>query len=120
MSSVLDRHVSPPPSGPREREVIAAFGEITTEAITAGRLEDLLALVGELTTGSDLFRRRWASRDVRLHRSGRKRLHHPVVGRLDLDVETMELPADPGLHLNVYTAPAGTATGPAAATRGTN
>ena len=34
-------------SGPREREVIAAFADITTEAITATRLEDLLALVGQ-------------------------------------------------------------------------
>lgn len=32
---------------PREREVIAAFADITTEAITATRLEDLLALVGQ-------------------------------------------------------------------------
>lgn len=72
--------------------------------------EELIALVGELSTRSDLFRQRWASQDVRLHRSGRKRLHHPVVGRLDLDVESMDLPTDPGLILNVYTAPAGTTT----------
>jgi hypothetical protein len=72
--------------------------------------EELIALVGELSTRSELFRQRWASQDVRLHRSGRKRLHHPVVGRLDLDVESMELPAEPGLLLTVYTAPAGTAT----------
>ncbi|HYQ64900.1 helix-turn-helix transcriptional regulator [Actinophytocola sp.] len=71
--------------------------------------EDLIALVGELSTRSELFRQRWASQDVRLHRSGAKRVHHPVVGRLDLDVESMELPAEPGLLLNVYTAPAGTA-----------
>ncbi|MGW4522155.1 helix-turn-helix domain-containing protein [Amycolatopsis sp. NPDC004378] len=70
--------------------------------------EALFALVGELSTRSELFRKRWASQDVRLHRSGRKRLHHPVVGRLDLDVESMDLPADPGLLLNVYTAPADT------------
>ncbi|OBF58903.1 transcriptional regulator [Mycobacterium sp. 852002-53434_SCH5985345] len=72
--------------------------------------EQLIALVGELSTRSDLFRQRWASQDVRLHRSGRKRLRHPIVGQLDLDVESLELPADPGLHLNVYTAPAGTPT----------
>ncbi|MFE5570780.1 helix-turn-helix transcriptional regulator [Amycolatopsis japonica] len=72
--------------------------------------EELIALVGELSTRSRLFRRRWASQDVQLHRSGRKRLHHPVVGRLDLDVESMELPAEPGLLLTVYTAPAGTTT----------
>jgi hypothetical protein len=71
--------------------------------------EALIALVGELSTRSELFRQRWASQDVRLHRSGHKRMHHPVVGRLDLDVESMELPADPGLLLTVYTAPAGTA-----------
>ncbi|ASF07534.1 putative MmyB family DNA-binding protein [Nocardia brasiliensis NBRC 14402] len=72
--------------------------------------EDLIALVGELSTCSELFRQRWASRDVRLRRSGRKRLHHPIVGRLDLDVESLELPAEPGLHLTIYTAPSGTPT----------
>ena len=72
--------------------------------------EELIALITELSTHSELFRRRWASQDVRHHRSGRKRVHHPEVGRLDLDVETMHLPAEPGLLLNVYTAPAGTPT----------
>lgn len=67
--------------------------------------EDLIALVGEMSTRSELFRQRWASQDVHLHRSGRKRLRHPVVGQLDLDFESMELPTDPGLQLNVYTAP---------------
>jgi transcriptional regulator with XRE-family HTH domain len=72
--------------------------------------EKLIALVGELSTRSELFRQRWASQDVRLRRSGRKRVRHPIVGRLDLDVESLALPAEPGLHLNVYTAPAGTPT----------
>jgi hypothetical protein len=71
--------------------------------------EELVALVGELSACSEVFRQGWASRDVQLHRSGRKRVNHPVVGRLDLDVESMELTADPGLLLNVYTAPAGSA-----------
>ena len=71
--------------------------------------EELIALIGELSTRSALFRQRWASQDVRFHRSGHKRLHHPVVGPLDLDVESMELSTDPGLLLSVYTAPAGTA-----------
>lgn len=42
------------------------------------------------------------------HRSGRKRLRHPAVGQLDLDFEAMELPSEPGLQLNIYTAAAGT------------
>ena len=66
--------------------------------------EELIALVGELSTRSELFRQRWASQDVRFHRSGRKRLRHPVVGQLDLDFEAMELPSEPGLQLNIYTA----------------
>jgi transcriptional regulator with XRE-family HTH domain len=70
--------------------------------------KEMIALIGELSTRSDLFRQHWASQDVRLRRSGRKRLHHPVVGRLDLDVESLELPAEPGLHFTVYTAAAGT------------
>ncbi|OBI34452.1 transcriptional regulator [Mycobacterium sp. E1386] len=72
--------------------------------------DELIALVGELSTCSELFRRRWASHDVRVLRSGRKRVHHPIVGRLDLDYESMELAAEPDLHLNVYTAAAGTPT----------
>lgn len=64
----------------------------------------LTALVGELSTRSEDFRRLWASHDVRLHRTGTKVFHHPVVGRLELDYEALELPADTGLRLNVYTA----------------
>lgn len=41
---------------------------------------------------------------------GEKRLRHPVVRLLDLDFEAMELPSEPGLQLNVYTAAAGTPT----------
>ncbi|NVN51138.1 helix-turn-helix transcriptional regulator [Mycolicibacterium hippocampi] len=72
--------------------------------------EDLIALVGELSTRSELFRKQWASQDVRFHRSGQKRLRHPAVGQLDLDFEAMPLPGDPGLQLNIYTAPANTPT----------
>ncbi|WP_029106294.1 helix-turn-helix transcriptional regulator [Mycobacterium sp. URHD0025] len=72
--------------------------------------EDLIALVGELSTRSELFRKQWASQDVRFHRSGRKRLRHPVVGQLDLDFEAMPIPSEPGLQLNIYTAAADTPT----------
>jgi hypothetical protein len=33
-------------------------------------------------------------------------MHHPVVGDLEVDFEAMEFPADPGLTMVVYTAPA--------------
>ena len=63
-------------------------------------------LVGELSTRSDAFRTRWAAHNVRFHRTGVKRIHHPVVGDLSLSYEAMELAADAGLTLSVYTAEA--------------
>jgi hypothetical protein len=44
---------------------------------------------------------------VRLHRTGRKPLRHPVVGELTLSFETVPRPADPGLALTMLSAPAG-------------
>lgn len=64
-------------------------------------------LVGELSTRSDEFRVRWAAHNVRFHRTGTKRIHHPVVGDLELSYETLELSADDGLSVAVFTAEAG-------------
>ncbi|MBX7450869.1 helix-turn-helix transcriptional regulator [Mycolicibacterium sp. 3033] len=82
--------------------------KLRMEASRTPHDEQLIALIGELSTGSETFRQQWASHDVRILRTGRKRLHHPVVGRLDLDYESMQLASEPEMHLNVYTAPAGT------------
>jgi transcriptional regulator with XRE-family HTH domain len=65
----------------------------------------LVELIGELSTRSEDFRTRWAAHNVGFHRTGHKKLHHPVVGDLDLNFEAMELPSQPGLTLLVYTAP---------------
>ncbi len=70
--------------------------------------KQLIELIGELSTRSEDFRARWAAHNVRFHRTGRKRLHHPVIGTLDLDFEAMEFPSQPGLTLLVYTAAAAT------------
>jgi transcriptional regulator with XRE-family HTH domain len=67
----------------------------------------LTDLVGELSTRSDEFRIRWAAHDVRLHRTGLKHIQHPVVGALRLSYEVMQLTADPGLTLVVYSAAQG-------------
>jgi transcriptional regulator with XRE-family HTH domain len=64
----------------------------------------LTDLVGELSTRSETFRSLWASHDVLFHQTGRKRLHHPVVGDLDLTYEAFDLSADPGLRMLVHTA----------------
>jgi transcriptional regulator with XRE-family HTH domain len=71
---------------------------------------ELSDLVGQLSTRSDDFRRRWAAHDVRIHTSGVKLLHHPVVGDLDLPYETVTLPADPRQSLLIYTAEPGSPT----------
>jgi hypothetical protein len=68
----------------------------------------LTELVGELSTRSDEFRTRWAAHNVLLHRTGVKHFQHPVVGRLDLDFESLTLSADPGLTLIACSAEPGT------------
>jgi transcriptional regulator with XRE-family HTH domain len=67
----------------------------------------LTDLIGELSTRSDEFRVRWAAHNVKFHRTGTKRFHHPLVGDLTLTFEALELAADPGQRLNIYTAEPG-------------
>jgi transcriptional regulator with XRE-family HTH domain len=103
------------PAGP---DFFVDHARIAEDCAAALRLEagrnphdkDLITLVGELSTRSELFRRHWASQNVKFHRSGRKRLRHPDVGELDLNFEAMELPSEPGLRINVYTADPNTPT----------
>jgi hypothetical protein len=64
-------------------------------------------LIGILSTRSEEFRQEWARHDVRQHRSGTKRLRHPLVGDLTLEYEVLELPADPGLTLVTYSSAPG-------------
>ncbi len=69
----------------------------------------LTELIGELSTRSEEFRVRWARHNVSEHRTGRKHAHHPVVGDLELSYEALDLPADPGQTILVYTAEPDTA-----------
>ena len=71
--------------------------------------QGLTNLVGELSTRSEEFRTRWAAHNVRLHRTGFKEIHHPVVGDLRLSFDAMDLPADSGLSVVVYSAEPGSA-----------
>ncbi|MHB1837036.1 MAG: helix-turn-helix transcriptional regulator, partial [Solirubrobacteraceae bacterium] len=77
---------------------------------TAGRNpydRALSDLVGELSTRSDAFRTWWAAHNVRYHQTGTKRLHHPVVGDLELDYEVMQIAADTELRPAIFTAEPG-------------
>lgn len=61
-------------------------------------------LVGELSTRSPDFRRRWSTHDVRLHGAGTKQFHHQVVGDLELAYESVDMISEPGLTLTIYAA----------------
>jgi transcriptional regulator with XRE-family HTH domain len=87
-------------------DIVAA---LRTEAGKSPYDRALSELVGELSTRSQEFAARWASQNVRFHRSGLKDIHHPLVGDLHLSFEVMELPADPGLSLVVYSTEPGSA-----------
>ena len=91
----------------------AAYQTVALLRSEAGRSPHdrvLSDLVGELSTQSDRFRTLWASHDVREHRTGTKRITHPVVGDLDLQFEAMDLSSERGLQLIAYSAPSGSPT----------
>jgi transcriptional regulator with XRE-family HTH domain len=103
----LVRHVFLDPTAPEfypDWDAVAdsAVNLLRTDASRDPYDRSISDLVGELSTRSQEFRVRWARHNVRLHYTGTKRYHHPVVGDLELDFETMPLPADPGLVLNVF------------------
>jgi transcriptional regulator with XRE-family HTH domain len=103
---------------PRSRDFWRDWDQVATDAVAMLRAEAgrdpydkiLTDFIGELSTRSEDFRTRWAAHDVRLHRTGVKKFHHPVVGDLDLHIETVQLIADPGLNMSMLTAPGGSAT----------
>jgi len=86
-----------------------AFADMTVSILRAeaGRdphNKDLHDLVGELGTQSDEFSRRWATHNVRHHGTGFKTFQHSVVGELTLAFEGLEMAAEPGLTVTIYTA----------------
>lgn len=101
---------------PRARTLYADWDGTVRDVVAALRGEAgrnpydraLSDLIGLLSTRSEEFRVHWARHDVRFHRSGTKRFHHPLVGDLTLAYEGMELPADPGLNVVAYSAEPGT------------
>lgn len=113
-----------PPNGarflflnPRSVEFYVDWDRVASDVVAVLRAEagrnpydrSLTDLIGELSTRSETFRTRWAAHNVRFHRTGTKRIHHPIVGDLDLTFEAMELPGE-DLTLVAYTAEPGSPT----------
>jgi hypothetical protein len=93
------------PDWDQAADVVVAI--LRTEAGRNPHDKDLHDLIGELSTRSDEFRTRWGAHDVRLHGTGTKRFHHQAVGELTLAYEGLEMAAEPGLTLTIYTAEPG-------------
>jgi transcriptional regulator with XRE-family HTH domain len=101
---------------PRSEDFYDDWEHVANEVVAILRSEagrnpydrDLTSLIGELSTQSEPFRTKWAAHNVRFHDTGTKRLHHPIVGDVELTYEAMELSADSGLTMFAYTAEPGT------------
>ncbi|WBO62696.1 helix-turn-helix domain-containing protein [Streptomyces camelliae] len=70
----------------------------------------LIELVGELSMHDRQFARWWGEHRVAARTVGTKTLHHPVVGELVLDWDTLTASTDPDQHLTVWTAAPGSPT----------
>jgi transcriptional regulator with XRE-family HTH domain len=90
-----------------ERQAQDIVALLRTEAGQNPHDKALSNLIGELSTRSENFRTWWAAHNVRFHRTGIKRLHHPAVGDLTLTFEALDLAADTGLRISAYTAEPG-------------
>jgi transcriptional regulator with XRE-family HTH domain len=96
---------------PRSATFYVEWGRVANDVVASLRAEagrdpydrDLSDLVGELSTRSETFRTLWAAHDVHRHDTGVKRFDHPLVGELTVTYEALELAADPGLTMFVYT-----------------
>ncbi|AII08071.1 MULTISPECIES: helix-turn-helix domain-containing protein [Rhodococcus] len=84
-----------------------AVAMLRVEAARSPYSAAVTGLVGELATRSDEFRTRWAAHDIKAHRRGTKRFHHPVVGDLTLRFEALEVASAAGLTLYGFTASPG-------------
>lgn len=102
---------------PRSHDFYPGWNRAANDTVAILRTESgrdpydraLSDLVGELSMRSEEFRTRWAAHNVRQHYTGLKHFHHPVVGDLHLLYDAMDLSADSGLSLLVYTAEPGSA-----------
>lgn len=64
-------------------------------------------LVGELSTRSEEFRALWGAHNVRAPGAGTKRFNHPLVGEVSLAYEELDITAEHGHVMIVYTAEPG-------------
>jgi transcriptional regulator with XRE-family HTH domain len=79
--------------------VVASF---RADAARAGATAEITQLVEELSGSSPEFAALWRNNDIASHGDGLKRLHHPVLGPIELEFSTFAVEGRPDLTLMVY------------------
>ncbi|MFT3942459.1 MAG: helix-turn-helix transcriptional regulator [Ancrocorticia sp.] len=92
-----------------ERAADTAVQILRAEGARNSHDEEHHKLVGELSTRSEEFRRRWADHDVWRPGAGLKYFRHPIVGDVTVAFEGLEMASEPGLTLTIYTPEPGSA-----------
>jgi transcriptional regulator with XRE-family HTH domain len=77
-------------------------GSFRADAARAGATEEITQLVDELSRTSAEFERLWHDNEIAAHREGRKRLHHPKVGLLELEFSVFAVDGRPELGMVIY------------------
>lgn len=83
------------------------------DASSHPRDRELGELIGELMVKSSDFRAWWAKHKVYECTTGKKRLNHAAVGRVDIDYQTFPVPEEPDQQLFIYSAQTGSPSGDA-------
>jgi len=81
------------------RFVVGAF---RADAARAGAMSEVSQLVDELCRLSPEFDALWRDNDVRAHGEGVKRLHHPILGPIELEYSAFAVDGRPDLSMIVY------------------
>ncbi|MCB8881199.1 helix-turn-helix domain-containing protein [Acidisoma cellulosilytica] len=79
-----------------------AVGALRADAARAGAVSEVAALVEELCQLSPEFEALWRDNDVSSHGEGIKRLHHPILGPLEVEYSAFAVDGRPDLSMIVY------------------
>lgn len=99
---------------PSARSLYVHWDVIASELVASLRFDagahpddpQLAELVGELCVTDEDFARWWSDHNVHRRTHGTKHFHHPIVGDLSLNYESLTPPADLDQRITIYTAQA--------------
>ncbi|MGP3947699.1 helix-turn-helix transcriptional regulator [Streptomyces sp. 7N604] len=88
---------------------IALVSDLRSATARYPRDKPLRSLIADLRRESDRFGELWASHTVGFHTTDSKTVHHPDLGAVTVDCDTLTVPGS-DLRIAAYSAPPGTAT----------